>query len=98
VVRHHVPVDRMTKQYFYNRAYGTGRSEAILTAQQFGRVRLLRETLKINRRLLGLCVRPWRMSKEESRFRKLQFLAHWFGFLYQTLGLLFRGNTRREAS
>jgi glycosyltransferase involved in cell wall biosynthesis len=97
VVRHHVPVERMTKQYFYNRAYGTGRSEAILTARS-GRAQLLRESLKINRSLLGLCVRPWRMMKEESRFGQLQFLARRFGFLYQTVGLLFQGKTRGEVS
>jgi hypothetical protein len=28
----------------------------------------------------------------------LQFVAHWFGFLYQTVGLLFQENTRGEAS
>jgi glycosyltransferase involved in cell wall biosynthesis len=101
-VRHHVPVDRMTKHYFYNRAYGTGRSEAIITAQRFGRARLLRETLKITRRLLSLCVHPRtlvrRMIKEESRLGQLRFVAHWFGFLYQTVGLLFQGSTRGEAS
>jgi glucosyl-dolichyl phosphate glucuronosyltransferase len=97
-VRHHVPVERMTKQYFYNRAYGNGRSKAILTVRSSGLAQLLRETLTISRGLLGFCVCPWRMMKEEDRFIQLQFLAHWFGFLYQTAGLLFQGNTRGELS
>ncbi len=102
VVRHHVPVDRMTKQYFYNRAYGNGRSEAILMARSSGRAQLLKQTLQLNRRLLAQCVHPRtlarNMIKEESRFGEVQFIAHWFGFLYQTVGLLFQGNTRGELS
>ncbi|HWO43092.1 MAG TPA: glycosyltransferase [Candidatus Eisenbacteria bacterium] len=98
VVRHHVPVDRMTKQYFYGRAYGTGRSEAILAARTSDRVQLLRQTLQISRSVLASCARPWRMIGEESRFGQLQFLARRCGFLYQTMGLLFQANTHREAS
>jgi glycosyltransferase involved in cell wall biosynthesis len=98
VVRHHVPVQRMTKQYFYGRAYGTGRSEAILTAQRFGRAGLLRETLKNSRSLLRLCVHPWTMMQEESRFGQMQFLARRLGFLHETLGLLVQQNTHGETS
>jgi glucosyl-dolichyl phosphate glucuronosyltransferase len=97
-VRHHVPVERMSKQYFYSRAYGTGRSEAILTVRRSGRVQLMRESLKNTRGLLGLCARPWRMVEEKSRFGQLQSLARRFGFLYQTVGLFFQGNRRGDVS
>jgi glycosyltransferase involved in cell wall biosynthesis len=97
-VGHRVPVDRMRKQYFYNRAYGSGRSEAILTVERFGRARLLREIVKKSRRLLALCVHPRKVMEEDSRFSEFHFLAHWLGFLYQTAALLFQGNTHSEAS
>jgi glycosyltransferase involved in cell wall biosynthesis len=89
IVHHHVPAVRMTKRYFYRRAYGTGRSEAILAAQRGGARELLRGIARV---AVGLPIRwlvlvrdlPW----ADKRFRRLRLQAYYLGFLDQAARLL----------
>lgn len=41
IVHHHVSPERLTKTYFIKRSYGNGRTEALLTFQEHGIVRLI---------------------------------------------------------
>ena len=45
VVRHLVPPDRMEKEYFYRRAYGSGKSDAILAKKNYSGFRLYERKL-----------------------------------------------------
>jgi glycosyltransferase involved in cell wall biosynthesis len=98
VVHHHVPEERLTKKYFYSRAYGHGRSRAILVARQQGHSALLREALRTGVGLAWRSLRytPVAVRHASIRFHFLQAHASQFGFLYQSVGLLLRGKHRRS--
>lgn len=86
VVHHHVPRERLSKAYFYRRAYGTGRSEAILVSRQAGYKALLKQVVQLGPRL------PWKyyhllstIRQENCKFEKYRELMYQFGFLYQAI-------------
>jgi len=90
VVYHHIRCERMTKKYFYRRAYGTGRSEAILGARQGSCYAVLRRALKICFLLPKqyLCLMLTIIMRRRDRFHRLQGIAYNFGIVYQTICLL----------
>jgi glycosyltransferase involved in cell wall biosynthesis len=93
IVHHHVPRDRMTKSYFCRRAYGHGRSMAVLTAKREGRSVLARRSLRISaaalaKQCLGLVLN---YRREDRQLNALQGLAHAYGYLQQAVRLLLLG-------
>lgn len=95
IVYHHIPRERLTKRYFYRRAYGTGRSQAILAPRQGGDGAVLRQAIRIGiklpRQWLGLV---HSIRQQESRFNFARDQAYRFGFLYQTIRMLVLGKDR----
>lgn len=86
VVHHHVPRERLSKAYFYRRAYGTGRSEAILVSRQAGCKALLKQVIQLGPRLLLKYYHLLATIKQEnSRFQMYTELGYQFGFLYQAI-------------
>jgi len=89
VVYHHVPRERMTKKYFYSRAYGTGRSQAILTTRQDNVIVFLKRAFFSGVKLFWLCLSlAWNIRKEDTSFHVFQGLAYHFGYLKQAIVLL----------
>ena len=89
VVHHWVPSARMTKQYMYQRNYGSGRSEALLLARRGQQVVLQQEMYKRLRQFLKLCgylviLLPF----HQKRFDIFRGIAYHSGFLIQSIRLL----------
>lgn len=89
IVHHHVPRERMTKKYFYERSYGAGRSQALLIALQGDHDAILKQALLILRGLPKQAVSIiGKIRQEDSRFQYLQGQFYKFGFIRQATGSL----------
>lgn len=88
IVHHQVPAERLTKQYFYRRFYGAGRSKAMLESRKGAR-KLWREMLRhlqsMSKHGLPLMTH---VSTEKERFLATRQVAHCYGFVYQAFLLL----------
>ncbi len=102
LVHHHVPPERITRRYFYNRDYGTGRSRAIRTAMRINKWATIGHAIKLMFTIpykAAKVVIPFRFSSRsapqpairklstESTINRLQSLVGDIGFVVQT-GLL----------
>lgn len=87
-VYHHVPVGRMSQGYFFRRAFGSGRTMAVLTGTRQGPQALRRETvqvlLNIARRCGQLALYPFGRYR---RFRWLNHVSSRLGYVYQALSM-----------
>jgi GT2 family glycosyltransferase len=90
IVYHQIPSDRVKKTYFYRRAYGSGRSEAILFARK-------NEYKMVFKKSIGIFLRSLKQTFiitksfifEDRRYKAIHKQAWQIGFLYQTISLFF---------
>ncbi len=84
LVFHWVPRERVEKRYFYRRAHGNGRSQALLMYLQAGNPALRAEA---RRRLRSVISASWKVfrvrGRENSEFGLLNAIYSGTGFLYQ---------------
>jgi glycosyltransferase involved in cell wall biosynthesis len=85
VVWHHIPADRLNKKYIYTRAYGTGRSRAVLAGSQKKAGIIIWQFL---RGLAGLIyytvILFWAVWNEGKRIKTVRSIYTKLGFLAQS--------------
>src|SRR5690606_14909199 len=86
VVHHHIAPARLSKWYFYRRAYGAGRSQAILDRQRRGPRLVVYRMRRYLKQLVPKMAQAMLSSTEEKKeFRQRQVLAYRGGYLRQAL-------------
>lgn len=90
VVRHHIAPARLSKQYFYRRAYGTGRSQAIVDRQRRGRRLVVHRMRRYLEQLIPKVREAASSGTAKEAFKRKQVLAYRGGYLRQALVELMR--------
>ncbi|RLA92717.1 MAG: hypothetical protein DRG83_22075, partial [Deltaproteobacteria bacterium] len=98
IVYHHVPHERMTKKYFYCRAYGTGKSHAILASRQDDVNGSLKRAFFSGLKLFQLILSfMWNIGREDTLFRTFRGIAFHFGYLTQAIALIWTPKSRSKS-
>lgn len=93
IVFHHIPPERLTKKYFFNRSYGTGRSEAILSNRESKKIPILKVVLgrSLN---VGILFTMHFLSilNEKKKFHMWKNICYHIGYIHQSMNLIFSIN------
>jgi len=84
IVRHFVPIERMTKDYFYRRSYGNGRTKAILKKNRSVKSYLIDITRNLIILISHLTKYLFNILNEERRFLISKKIYGRFGFIMQS--------------
>lgn len=89
IVQHHIPPERLTKKYFFDRSYGTGRSQAILAHRDGKKIPIVRVLLGRSVEIGKLFVMQFKeLFNEQKRFNIWRNLWHHIGYLHQSMILI----------